>query len=520
TPLLWNDEAHTIMTGKFTLEYGYPRVTDGKNIVFADRIVDGVYQNFDEELQATTHSVWAAYYFAAFAVWLADFADDPYTRTAILRACFAGVGLLGLLLFWQAVAFRLRGTGDERAFALVFLTLMLLSVSLALHLREARYYALVFFQGSLLFYLYSRWRAELPRFRLGWFLGITACMALTFLTFFPAYFIFFAAIGLCEALVLAAALPTRGFQAALVSGLRGASPVLASFLVVLPTFGFFEPFAKSSGEVAWATNLGLVFGFLLRYEFLAAAAAMALVAVGLLVQTSARGGLRAELDDPRLSTAGFLTVAFVTYAAIVTRIPAPNLPWTRYYILLIPTLAAIGALLALWVRARSPGRAWTRAALALAAVCTLPHLGPKLDTWYGRALELRTPYRGPLDFAIPHLLERYPGGTESLVIATNYEEAAFMYYLDAKVIFGFKANNAKEDLRHIPDVVVYREWWGNNRELYAALLERHVYETIPFPVLDYPVNNIPQFGPPIPHQYQTPWTDDPERRFEIHVRKR
>ena len=44
--------------------------------------------------------------------------------------------------------------------------------------------------------------------------------------------------------------------------------------------------------------------------------------------------------------------------------------------------------------------------------------------------------RSPLDYVIPYLAERYPDPA-SLVIATNYEEPAFMFYLGSRVLVGF-----------------------------------------------------------------------------------
>ena len=531
TPLFWNDEGHTVMTGKFTLEYGYPRVTDGRNIVFADRIVDGVYQNFDPRLEATTHSIWLAYYWAAFAVWLARLADDPHTRTAIIRACFAAVGLLGIGLFWRGVAHRLRGTGDERAFGLGFLSLTLLSVSLVLHLREVRYYTLVFFEGGLLLYLYAHWRSELPRMRLRWLAGLAGGLAATFLTFYPAYFIFGATIAVIELGVLLAAITrpapnqpfARRLRAGLVDGLRAGSPVGVSFLLVLPTFGYFEPFAKAGGELRWGENLGILLTFLARYEFLIPVALTDGVVALLLIHAWRRGRLRAALSDRRLSTAAALHAAFAVYAGVIARVPQPGYLFTRYFIPLIPIVSAAGVLELLWVRAwlreHAPTRPLGRLVAVLVVASALPYLGAKLDTWYGRILELRRPYRGPLDFAIPYLLDRFGDETRNLVLATNYEEPVFMYYLDCKVTIGYRANHVKDDLRYVPDVIVYRRWWGTHQQIFRRLLAAHRYEEIPFPVLDYPVNNIPQFEYPIPHQYQTQFSDDPEQRFTIYLRK-
>jgi hypothetical protein len=44
------------------------------------------------------------------------------------------------------------------------------------------------------------------------------------------------------------------------------------------------------------------------------------------------------------------------------------------------------------------------------------------------------------------------------VIATNYEEPAFMFYLGSRVLVGFYAPDLAQDLLETPDVIVPRPW--------------------------------------------------------------
>ncbi len=110
--------------------------------------------------------------------------------------------------------------------------------------------------------------------------------------------------------------------------------------------------------------------------------------------------------------------------------------------------------------------------------------------------------------------------TENLVIATNYEETSFMYYLNAKVTIGFVGNNLEQDSRTIPDVIVYRKAWGNFGAIFNGFLTRHRYEEITFPVRDYPVNNIPElnWSPPFMHRFKTEEYGDEAERVDLFVR--
>ena len=82
----------------------------------------------------------------------------------------------------------------------------------------------------------------------------------------------------------------------------------------------------------------------------------------------------------------------------------------------------------------------------------------------GRIAELREPYRGPLDHVIPYLAERYPNPAE-LVIATNYEDFSYMFYLRATTMLGYYAPERERDLAFVPDVIIPRPWPVNLRAL-------------------------------------------------------
>jgi hypothetical protein len=139
----------------------------------------------------------------------------------------------------------------------------------------------------------------------------------------------------------------------------------------------------------------------------------------------------------------------------------------------------------------------------------------------GHVYELFHQYKGPLDYLIPFIKERY-GDTDKLVIATNYEETSFMYYLDSKVIIGYVGNNLEQDLRMVPDIVIYRKGWRDlDPKIFIDFLSQHPYQRISFPVFDYRVNNIPELNlsPEYQHQFRTLKTEDERMKVNIFLKK-
>src|SRR5512139_1342528 len=97
-PFLWADESMTVMHGKRVLEYGYPKVHDGKNVLY-DLRHSNPKLGIDEKTDAYIGGAnWGMYYVAAVAVTLAEMSNDIFTKTAILRIPFALTGLIGLVI--------------------------------------------------------------------------------------------------------------------------------------------------------------------------------------------------------------------------------------------------------------------------------------------------------------------------------------------------------------------------------------------------------------------------------------
>ena len=69
---------------------------------------------------------------------------------------------------------------------------------------------------------------------------------------------------------------------------------------------------------------------------------------------------------------------------------------------------------------------------------------------------------------------------ERLVIATNYEEQALMYYLGSRVIVGLALNNLAEDRELEPDLVIPRRRWRSSLPEAVAFLRRGEWERVRF----------------------------------------
>ena len=101
-PLLWSDEGETVMFATRILRFGFPKIHDGKNVLYLLNHPDkqlGQKENID----AYIGSVWGQYYFASPWVRLLEGTEDIYVKTAFLRIPFAAVGILGLIMFMSSV---------------------------------------------------------------------------------------------------------------------------------------------------------------------------------------------------------------------------------------------------------------------------------------------------------------------------------------------------------------------------------------------------------------------------------
>ncbi|MEO1437790.1 MAG: hypothetical protein AAFV80_19780, partial [Bacteroidota bacterium] len=246
--------------------------------------------------------------------------------------------------------------------------------------------------------------------------------------------------------------------------------------------------------------------------------------VFLLFRSRQMGKPLLKTTDPRILAGLALFLFFVVYYLVITRIPKPTFVFTRYYIFMIVLLAGslmmdLTVMASIWRKHRKNLNWLLPVALGLCVAVSLVHIGKKAETWSGRLAELTTPYQGPLDYVIPYLIEAYQGNTENVVVATDYEETSFMYYLDCKVTIGFMGNRLEEDLQYRPDVIVDRKYWRHLDQVLQPLVNQGQYQKVAFPVQDFPMNNLPQLDDfMIPHQWKTLNAQAEGRMLEAYIR--
>jgi hypothetical protein len=520
-PLLWHDEAETAMFARRVLEYGYPVVRDSKNAVYSLWQRGGV--GVHEASGAWTGTPWLQYYYGAIGVALADRVDDLYAKTARLRLPFAAAGFLGLLVWLGAVLPALGASRARRAlFASLGLLLFGYSVSLLLHLREARYYPLVVLWTGCAVWLFCRHHVFGTLRSGAYAAGLTVVLVLLFNTFYPAFAVLLTTFGLHHAARAWRRPGPPGERLAWL--LRAGLPLFlagASALLLLGFFDFAEQargwLARFASPGAYARNLEFVGAYLVRFELLAPALVLRGTALALRPPDAALDpALRA-----RLEIAGLLALLGIVYALLVAQTP---FLFERYFIALSPLLTVLLLLDAfsvadlLRLRQGLARRAGAVGA-ALAVACGLASLWARVPEFRGRLQEIRVPYRGPLDYVIPYLKQAHARPDE-LVIATNYEEPAYMFYLGSRVTVGFYGADLERDLAIVPDVIVPRPW-PDHVEVLRALSERASYAAREFPVENLRWNNSPALmgrgAERFAHRFRTP---EPEGRLPLVILER
>ena len=540
-PLLWNDEAECIMHGKRVLEFGYPKVHDGKNTIYPMRLSE---KNIalDEKTDAYIGIGWSMFYYSTLGLLLAENVDDIYTKTALLRLPFAILGIIGLVIFAMAFLPFINGTRQKLLFLIMYCTLCLLSVSLLLHIREARYYSLVIFLGASSIYLYLNATFTKKLAYKKYFLAHTTVLFLLFNTHVPVFFIVLAYLGLYEGIQFFVRNTKQHLDSLeinysnpyqiVLSNFRHSSkiilPLVVSLVLIIPLLIFFDTFHISSvttkfyryNMTVYFEHLSSTLNYFVQYEFLIMAF---ILKVSSFFLNRKVGKIKNRELMKKLRVSNFMSGLFVFYIIIISSFP--SYIFTRYIVLLLPVLCIIISLEALVIvdllsllereiQANAKG-------LAIAILCPLFVINSisGLTELKGRAYEIFTQYKGPLDYIIPFIKSNYTN-TENLVIAANYEECAYMYYLNSKVTFGFILNNLEEDRKITPDIIIYRKDWNWNYEadMFKPFFKQATYQKIAFPVYDYPTNTIPDLQMDYRHLYRTKYAQNKNQEVKLHYR--
>jgi hypothetical protein len=501
TPLMWADEAETAMFAQHALEYGYPKVHGERNVVyqFGPNIALGVKEGPDAYIGTT----WGHFYWAIPGLLWARGTDDVHARTFRMRLPFALAGAVGIGLWLWALLPAL-APGRRLGFAASFLLACAVSVSLLLHLREVRYYALVVLLTGAIARLQLGYRVYGTTPFTRYAVGVGLLLFLLFNTFFQAFFAVGLLLGVDWLLGLRSGRTTP----------RDLAPLVGSALLVAPLLVWFETLSTArsfaSGLAftlpAYLENLAAIAVHLLRHEFLAPA----VLCMGIVVWHG--------YGDERLRGTIFRLAGLVVGVVLVGCLNP--LALERYFVFLSPAVTGLFLLCAFTLMDGVDARRRSVAAGALIGLALFLRI-PDYPALKGRIQEIRTPVRGPLDYVIPYLQERVPD-PERLVIATNYEEYDFMYYLGSHTIIGLSLNNLVEDRKLEPDVVVPRRRWPRSLRELRPFLQEGDWEEVRFPVRDLHHNTVPALSRsrfiPDPHRFETATTDDPDEQLVIYLR--
>lgn len=515
-PLLWNDEAETAMFGRQIIKFGYPKVHDGKNVLnlseFGKLLID---QKTDSYLAM----MWGQYFLAVIGVAWSQLTRDIYLKTALIRLPFALTGIAGICLIARTLTQAIKRGNDRIRIFTLFILLELISIPLALHLREARYYSLTVFLTAAILYLFSRrdifMSVGLKRY---WF-EMTILLYLIFNTFSPAYW--------ASLLTLV----SWAFVKRKTGGpvLLDLVPVGLSLLSVFPTANFFRTFVQFQsiagthglGILKYLDNIAAIIRFFVQYDLLIFYAVLKLI-LFLKIYGEKNRKITSDLIQPwRLSE--FLFISLASYAAVIGLIP--YYLFERYIIPMQPVLTAAIAIDCYLVYRIISGRFRSQiTGVIFLLILLVVSLGIRgfsntMEPIKGHIYELTHVYKGPIDDVILYLANRFEN-PDKLIIATNYEEHAYMFYLGSKTIIGFVGNNLENDLKENPDVIIPRKNWGHNFKPLTWFLSREKYDLISFPYTDLAVNNIPEIRHNIGifHRYKTEITDSEDEKIKIFVR--
>ncbi|MEO8085708.1 MAG: hypothetical protein ABI763_02750 [Bacteroidota bacterium] len=539
-PLLWNDEGTTAVAGERVLKFGYPKVHDGKNVLY-DLNHPDYSIGIDNQTDAfIADANWAMYYVAAAGVKVASFTDDIYMKTAILRFPFALLGFIGLaLLAWNTSLF-FSNKKSGLKFLIAFASFSLLSVPLILHLREVRYYSLLIFFLACAISIFCSGRIRHSISQTKYCILMIPILMGLFFSFPPVFFMFYV-----DCTIFLAALYAYRFYQNSKSGvvlrenvvqifssiLKSSLPFITSLLFLIPAILYFKLFELSNQLSAYygfnfyvyKENLTTIWDFLSSYDFL-----IAVIAVKSVTMVFTKKIFQNKNNIPPVLLSSFLSIIFLVHFFLVAKIP--TYIFTRYFIVLTPILTCILLLdiSTLWTilqqgNLKRIGLIKTLAVLLIILLMARPVSRSSAiikDHWYETTHE----NKGCLEFAIDYIKTNYPH-PDSLVISTNYEEPVLMYYLQSKVILGYIKNNLQYDTLLQPDIIIYRKGWAwrDDAKIFQDQLSRASYDSVLFPVLDYPVNTIAEIVTPwqgLGHLFRTPYNENPAEQLKIYIKRK
>lgn len=532
-PLFTNDEAETVVHSQQILKYGYPKMHDGKNFLFLGNVPGLGYKT---SADANITMPWGHYYFAALPVFLSQYIDDFYTKTGFIRFSFALLGLIGLVIFILSVRNFYKDRISFYQAAAAFFIINAFSVPLLLNMREARYYSAVIFIASGFCYLFIRHfiQNKLPYRKYA--VQMSVVLFFAYQINVPVFIIFCVSFALYRGLFFAIDLFTsakKDFKESVLEEIKNFAPLAITGVLISPFIIFFETFStieKATAEARY--NPETYTAFIERIYYVLKTQGLlyiilivkyiSLPIIALKLKNSF--GKKSASDFSLEKTSFFLTLFFICFCLIIAKLPLPMMH-ARYFIVLQPVMALTFLLdfliIVRYLKSIFPSKnvLVSSSTFIVFLLLLITITTEKQRDYFKEYLyQINHQYQGSLDFLIPFIKEHFKK-TDNLVLATNYEELSYIYYLNCKVILGANINPEDEaDSRLQPDILIYRKSWGHNFAPYNDFLQRANYQRISFPVLDLRINNITELDYIVPHLYRTPYTDDESRKTDIHIR--
>jgi hypothetical protein len=271
-------------------------------------------------------------------------------------------------------------------------------------------------------------------------------------------------------------------------------------------------------------NISVALSFFAKFEFLYLAIFLKILLFSFLYWLR---NITAPENKIILRVSNFLSLFFCIYILVIAR---TVFVFERYVIVLQPILVFIILLdiLLCWrmfnqifASESSDKKTTSRVFIVIVSIAIWINIIPLMEPLKGHLYELANRYQGPLDFAIPYIQEKFADPSK-IIVATNYEENAYMYYLNAKTIVGYVGNNLAEDRKLEPDVIIYRKYFNFDQgyvDIFDTFLKKNKYEEVSFSVFDYPFNNIPELNFMTVHLYKTKFATNDSEKLYLYLKK-
>ena len=298
------------------------------------------------------------------------------------------------------------------------------------------------------------------------------------------------------------------------------SPLLLAAIFISPELIFFETFRNAGladlyyhkSLEKFAYHCQDIFAILFRFELLPAMLVIKGIRISFGYAIRKNKAVLNEQTRRLKAMSVFMLLFFSVFALLTARMP---FLFTRDFIVLHPILILIlltDVLIILEYAALVPlikNVSFRLPVLVIILFVCMSNVAINDNHILDYIYQVSHPYRGPLDYYIPAIKERFPH-PKNIVLATNYEEMSYEYYLGCKVILGYQNHfqSFDDSLRqYSPDVIIIRPGWSQDSEPYRYYLQHATYQKISFPIRDWQVNNVPDLYFFLKHQFKTNTTD-------------